>query len=112
MSRKPPTPYVHETTHVLNWGELGQRTNRWLAQEINVSGHIVPAGEATDKEFAIYIWSVLPQLYRNETKMIRAFDEHFNRDWSSQMDRANALAHLVEINRSRKKEKRIRLFVD
>ena len=104
--------YKQKATHKLNRGELGQNANRWLAHKIEVSGYIVSAGEATDKEFARYIWQVLPQLYKDETKMMRAFDEHFDRDWASQMDRASALAALVDINRSRDKGKRIRLFVE
>lgn len=105
--------FQQTTTHVLNQGKLGQNANRWLAQKISVPERIVSAGEATDKEFAIYIWQVLPQLYRDQpTKMMRAFDEYFDCDWVDPMDRAHALAHLVEINRSRDKEKRIKLFVE
>lgn len=104
--------YQQKATHTLNRGEIGQNANRWLTQKIEVTGCVTSAGEATDKQFAIYIWQILLQLYKDEKKMMHAFDEHFDFDWTSQMDRANALAHLVEINRSREKEKRIRLFVE
>ena len=106
--------YQQKTTHVLNRGKIGQNTNRWLAQKINVSEQIITAGEATDKQFAIYIWWILPQLYKDQRKkMITAFDAHFdNRDWNDQTERAHALARLVEINRSKDKERRIKLFVE
>lgn len=105
--------YQQKTTHILNRGKLGQNTNRWLAHKIEVSGQTVTAGEATDKEFAIYIWTVLPQLYKEQTtKMNRAFDAYFDCDWVDQMERAHALARLVEINRSRGKGNRIRLFIE
>lgn len=104
--------YQQKATHVLNRGKIGQNANRWLAHKIEVAEHIISAGEATDKQFARYVWQVLPQLYIDEKKMMHAFDEHFDRDWASPIDRANALAILVEINRSRGKGKRIRLFVE
>lgn len=108
------TTYQQKATHALNQGKIGQNVNRWLAQKIDAFGEIVVAGEATDRQFAKYIWQVLPQLYKGQAaKMITAFDTYFdNRDWNDQTERAHALARLVEINRTREKEKRIRLFVD
>ena len=105
--------YQQKAPHLLDRGELGKNVNRWLNHKICIAGYIVTAGEATDKQFAIYIWSVLPQLYKGQTtKMNRAFDEHFDRDWTDLIERAHALARLVEINRSRGKGKRIRLFLE
>lgn len=112
-----PTPgakYQQTTTHALNQGKIGQNANRWLAQKIDAFGETVIASEATDQQFAKFIWQVLPLLYQGQqTKMMRSFDEHFdNRDWNDQTERAHALARLVEINRSRGKENRIRLFIE
>lgn len=105
------TTFKQKATHKLNRGETGQNSNSLLAHRIQPFERIVSVREATNEEFAEFIWWALQQLYTDEKKMMDAFDEHFDVDWTSRVDRAGALVNLVEINKSREKQRRIRLFV-
>lgn len=103
--------YQQKKTYKLNTGEISKDAPVSLTHKIKPFERIVTVREATNEEFAEFIWQMLPQLYTKEKRMMNAFDDLFDLDWTSPVNRAGALINLVNINKSREKSKRIRLFV-
>jgi len=85
-----------------------------LDRQIEVDGEIVTVRDATNEQFYYYIYGILEQMYRNAARLEIRYKKTFDKNWSKQHERVNALGDLDTMNRTRKNNKMpmVALFAD